>query len=63
MIYAAKQSETLLFRSMGKSFRILAIATTEDEANDYMRKHDEAAVIAQLGPFVFMADKCDPGQK
>lgn len=59
-IYAAK-NETLLIRSMGKSLKIIAIATSDDEANDYMRKHDNAAVIAQFGPFVLMADKYDRG--
>lgn len=62
MIHRAKPEEQILLRSMGKSLRILAIATTDDEANDYMRRHDNAAVVACFGPFVFMADKYDQGK-
>jgi hypothetical protein len=61
MIHKAKRDEKLLFRSMGKSFRITAVATTDEEANEHMRKHDDDAVIASFGPFVFMANKYDAG--
>jgi len=62
MLHAARKDDILLLRSMGKSFRIVAIATDNDEANEHMRKHPEAAVIACFGPFIFMADKYDGGQ-
>jgi hypothetical protein len=62
MIHKATKDEKLLFRSMGKSFAITAIATTDEEANEHMRKHDDDAVIASFGPFVLMANKHDAGK-
>ena len=59
--HVAKATETLLFRSMGKSLRIIAIFTTESDANAYMAKHDNAACIAEFGPFIFLANKYDQG--
>lgn len=60
MIYLLKK-ETLRIRSMGKSLKITAIATSDDEANEHMRKNKDDAVIAVAGPFVFMANKYDKG--
>lgn len=62
MIYKAKPSDKLIFRSMGKSFYVTAIATSDDEANAHMAKHDDDAVIACFGPFVIMANKYAAGQ-
>ena len=36
-------------KSMGKLFRVYAICDTDKEANEYMEKHEDAAVIAQDG--------------
>ena len=58
-ITIAKPSEQIFIRSMGKSFRVQAVATTEDAANAYCSKHDSAAVIACMGPLIFIANKYD----
>jgi FPC/CPF motif-containing protein YcgG len=42
---------------MGKRFQLMAVADNADEANQYMERHDDAAVIADFGPLVFMANK------
>lgn len=54
-------TENVYIRSMGKLLRITAIATSDDEANEYMEKHDDAAMIAECGEFIFMANKYDRG--
>lgn len=61
MIHKAKPTETLYMRSMGKNLKILAMATSDEEANALMAKHDNLAVIACFGPFVLLADKYDRG--
>ena len=61
MRHIAKESDQLLMRSMGKTLRILAIFDNDDEANDYMSRHDNMACIACFGPFVLLADKYDKG--
>jgi hypothetical protein len=60
-IHVAKKDDVLLMRSMGKSFRILAIADNDTDANAYMARNTDAACIATFGPFVFMASKYDAG--
>jgi len=50
-------------RSMGKALRIVAIAESVAEANRYMEKHDDAALIAEVGPLLLMANKYDTGEK
>jgi hypothetical protein len=54
---------SLYVRSMGKVLKVIAIAETIAEANDYSAKHDEAAVIACLpgDRLILLADKWDPG--
>ena len=59
MIHKAKESEQLRICSMGKKLRVTAIATSDEEANEHMRKNPDDAVVACLGPFVFMANKYD----
>lgn len=61
MIHRSNAAERLLIRSMGKNLRVTAIATTDDEANEYLRRHKDEAVIACFGPFVLMANKYDKG--
>lgn len=56
MIVAAKPDENVRIRSMGKHFRIRAIADTDDEANEFCLKHRDTGVIACLGPLIFIAD-------
>lgn len=55
----------LFIRIYGRNFRLLAICTgpnCDGEANEYMAKHENAAVIsgAVMGP-VYIADKRDVG--
>jgi len=57
MSHIAKTEEHLHVYSMGKRFRVLAIFDTDDEANAYCEKHDEAAVIACFGKMVIVANK------
>jgi hypothetical protein len=59
----AKPTEILYVYSMGRKFRVLAIFTTDAEANAYMVKHEEAAVIACYGELVILASKYDLGEK
>ena len=42
--------------SMGRTFEVLAIADTIDEANAYMEKNSKAAVFVCMGPLVILAD-------
>ena len=63
MNYTFKETHNVYIRSMGKLLRITAIAVGDDAANAYMETHDSAAMIAECGPFIFMADKYDPGTK
>ena len=52
-----KENEHLWLYSMGKRFRITAIFTEIEQANDYMATHPDAACIAEFKPFVFLANK------
>ena len=61
MVRRLTDTEHLYVRSMGKALRVTVIATSEDEANAYMRTHHDAACIAEFGLFIFLADKYDPG--
>lgn len=61
MVHKFKETEMIYVRSMGKALKVLAIVTSVEEANAYSRTHDNAAVVAEFGPFVFMADRYDPG--
>ncbi len=49
--------QTIWLHSMGKRFQLMAVAKTVDAANDYCTKHDKAAVIAEFGDLVFIANK------
>jgi hypothetical protein len=51
-------SMSLYVKSMGKLFRVLAVADTVAEANEICRKNDKAAVIAEdLSGRIYMANK------
>ena len=56
------KDDYLLIYSMGKRFRVTAIFTSENDANAYMEKHEEAALIAEHKPFLFIASKYDDGK-
>ena len=45
----------LYVKSMGKLFRVFAIAESTEDANDYCRKHSDAAVIAEESGRIYIA--------
>jgi hypothetical protein len=57
MTHAAKAHEHLIVFSMGKRFRVRAITDNVDEANAYMQRHSETALIACFGPFNVIANQ------
>ena len=57
MIYAAKSHEQLWVYSMGKRFMVCAIADTIEEANTFMERHSDTALIACFGPFNVIANQ------
>ena len=56
-----KEDQKLYLYSMGKRLRITAIFHSDDEANAYMEKNGDEAVIAVADPYVFIANKYDKG--
>jgi hypothetical protein len=56
------KDELLHIYSMRKRLRIYAIFTNAADANDYMAKHDNLAVVACFGNFIFLADQYDKGE-
>ena len=63
MTHTTTDTEHFYCRSMGKLLRVVAIADSDEAANDYVSRHDNAAVIACMGRFVLMADKWDKGEQ
>jgi len=57
MIHTARVHEQLWVYSMGKRFRVRAITTTTEEANGYMERHRETALIACFGEFNVIANQ------
>lgn len=51
----------LYVRSMGKVLKVTAIALNTEIANAYMEKHQEAAMVAEVGDLILLADQYDPG--
>lgn len=56
MVHIAKKHENIWILSMGKAFRIRAVADTDDDANAYCEKIPDVGVIARLNSLVFIAD-------
>ncbi len=56
MLHSAKESEQLWIYSMGKRFRVRAIADDVDEANKFMEGHADTGLIACFGPYNVIAD-------
>lgn len=57
MTHTAKAYELVYVFSMGKRFRVRAITTSDAEANLYMERHPETALIACFGPFYIIANQ------
>jgi hypothetical protein len=56
-------AHVLYIRSMGKALRVVAIADSTDDANRYCETHPNAAVVAEIGSLVLLADKYDHGER
>lgn len=64
MLWKSKEDEYLWIYSMGKKMRVTAITDNDKEANAHMEKTGvREGVIACFGPFVFMANLYDRGEK
>lgn len=44
------------YASMGKLFRVIAIAHSDDQANEFCSKNDDCGVIGVLGEAVVIAE-------
>lgn len=58
-----KDTEKLYVRSMGKALRVTAIFTNDDDANSFMERNHDDAVVACIAGLVFLAKKYDHGAK
>jgi hypothetical protein len=64
MHFKAKPDEKLYIYTMGKRLRVTAIFSDDDSANAHMAKSsNDDAVVATFGPFVFLANKYDHGER
>ena len=57
MTHIAKQTEDVWIHSMGKRFRVRAITDSIEEANRFMERNSETALIACFGPFNIIANQ------
>jgi hypothetical protein len=55
--HIAREQDQLWVFSMGKRFLVRAIFTTTEQANEYMEKHSDTALIACFGPFNVIANQ------
>lgn len=55
------KGQTIYVRSMGKALRVTALFDNDVEANAWMARHDDDAVVACWGHLVVLADKHDYG--
>ena len=55
--HTAKTTEHLWIYSMGKRFRVRAVFTSDADANGYMERHRDTALIAEFGPFRIVANQ------
>lgn len=56
MIHTGKKDEQLWVCSMGKRFAVRAITDNDGEANAFMERHTDTALIACFGPFCIIAE-------
>jgi hypothetical protein len=60
---ATQDKTPLYFRAFGKDVKVVAIATTDTEANDYCREHRDCGVLDNIeGNFIFIAKLEDLGE-
>lgn len=55
------ETEWVYARSMGKALRVTAWFATDAEANSFMERNPDAAVVAVIGGLVLLANKHDKG--
>lgn len=53
---------SLYHHTMGRAFKVLALADTDAEANTHMERNPGASVIDCYAGLVIMADKDDKGK-
>ena len=58
-----RDEQMLYVRSMGKILRITAVFMTDEDANAYMARNKDEAVIAVFGSMVLLANVHDRGIK
>lgn len=58
-----REGQTLYVRSMGKALQVTAICDSVEEANRHCELHANDAVVAEFGPYIFLADKGDRGTR
>ena len=61
--WAATDSDDLLIQIAGRRYRVTAVFSCDADANAYMTAHCDEGVIANHGPFVFLARLPDKGVK
>lgn len=61
MLYRIPDDTPLFMLALGRAVRILAIATTPEEANSAMVADPCLSCLAEVGPFVLLASKDDMG--
>jgi hypothetical protein len=54
---------SLYHHTMGRAFKVVALADTDDEANTHMERNPGASVIDYHEGLVIMADKEDKGRR
>lgn len=61
-MYRLPHDEHLSMLSLGRAVRVLAIATTVDEANEAMAADPVLSCLYSKGPLILLADENDLGQ-
>lgn len=54
---------SLYHHTMGRAFKVVALADTDREANVHMERNPDASVIDCYAGLVIMANKSDGGRK
>jgi len=54
--------QPLYIGALGKAVLVTAIFVSDEDTNAYLDKQPDESVIAQYGPFIFVARKDDQGK-
>jgi hypothetical protein len=52
-------NQLLYVGSLGKAVRVTAIFTSVQDSNGYLAAHSDEGVVAEFGPYVFIANNQD----